>query len=242
MSEPLSVQELRSLAESAVTDFMIDNELYLDKLFETPEKENIFEKYYHIYKKINECITETLRCVKKAGLVDESLASLITRDGHLVADIKALYKDRSKKSHIDCKLIVACYHMHNAFLKLLDTTGDSIRKDVELQKHEGDIEDCYSLVERELRKSALASRLAIIDIAVSLDLKLAGKSVVSYLVEDIKSDISAMPISALCLYMGINHDSYMKHTPEREPSKKSASGRRKLGKRVAPKRNSDKSN
>ena len=242
MSEPLSEQELRSLIKSAVTDFMIGNELYLDKLFETSEKEDIFEKYYLLYKKINECITETLRCVKKAGLVDESLASLITRDGHLVADIKALYEDRSKKSYIDCKLIVACYHMHNAFLKLLDTTGDSIRKDVELQKHEDDIEDCYSLVERELRQSALASRLAIIDIAVSLDLKLADESVVSYLAEDIKSDISAMPISALCLYMGINHDSYMKHTPEREPSKKSASGRRKLGKRVAPKRNSDKSN
>ena len=182
-----------------------------------------------------------MRCVKKAGLVDESLASLITRDGHLVADIKALYEDRSKKSYIDCKLIVACYHMHNAFLKLLDT-GDSIRKDVELQKHEDDIEDCYSLVERELRQSALASRLAIIDIAVSLDLKLADESVVSYLAEDIKSDILAMPLSALCLYMGINHDSYMKHTPESKPSKKSASGRRKLGKRVAPKRNSDKSN
>ena len=229
MSEPLSVQELRSLAESAVTDFMIDCDLYVNELFGVPDKENIFEKYYRIYKKINERITETLRCVKKAGLVDESLASLITRDGHLVADIKALYEDRSKKSYIDCKLIVACYHMHNAFLKLLDT-GDSIRKDVELQKHEDDIEDCYSLVERELRQSALASRLAIIDIAVSLDLKLADESVVSYLAEDIKSDISAMPISALCLYMGINHDSYMKHTPEREPSKKSASGRRKLGK------------
>ena len=210
MSEPLSEQELRSLIKSAVTDFMIGNELYLDKLFETSEKEDIFEKYYLLYKKINECITETLRCVKKAGLVDESLASLITRDGHLVADIKALYEDRSKKSCIDCKLIVACYHMHNAFLKLLDT-GDSIRKDVELQKHEDDVEDCYSLVERELRKSAFASRLIIIDIADSLDSKLAGKSVVSDLAKDIKSDISARPMSALELYMGL--DSYMKYTP-----------------------------
>ena len=241
MSEPLSKQELRSLAESAVTDLMIDRDLYIDKLFGIPEKEDIFKKYYRIYMKINECITETLRCVKKAGLVDESLASLITPDGHLMADIKALYEDRSKKSYIDYKLIVACYHMYNALLVLF-VTEDSIRKDVELQKHEDDIEDCYSLVERELRKSALVSRLIIIDIAVSLDLKLAGESVVSYLVEDIKSDISAMPISALCLYMGINHDSYMKYTPERKPSKKSASGRRKLGKRVAPKRKSDKSN
>ena len=241
MSEPLSEQELRSLIKSAVTDFMIDRDLYIDKLFGIPEREDIFKKYYRIYMKINECITETLRCVKKAGLVDESLASLITPDGHLMADIKALYEDRSKKSYIDYKLIVACYHMYNALLVLF-VTEDSIRKDVELQKHEDDIEDCYSLVERELRQSALASRLAIIDIAVSLDLKLADESVVSYLAEDIKSDISAMPISALCLYMGINHDSYMKHTPEREPSKKSTSGRRKLGKRVAPKRNSDKSN
>ena len=241
MSEPLSEQELHSLIKSAVTDFMIDRDLYIDKLFGIPEREDIFKKYYRIYMKINECITETLRCVKKAGLVDESLASLITPDGHLMADIKALYEDRSKKSYIDYKLIVACYHMYNALLVLF-VTEDSIRKDVELQKHEDDIEDCYSLVERELRQSALASRLAIIDIAVSLDLKLADESVVSYLAEDIKSDISAMPISALCLYMGINHDSYMKHTPEREPSKKSTSGRRKLGKRVAPKRNSDKSN
>ena len=212
MSEPLSKQELRSLIESSVADFMIHGDLYINELFGISEKENIFEKYYRIYKKINECIAKTLRCVKKAGLVDESLASLITPDGHLVADIKALYEDRSKKSDIDCKLIVACYHMHNAFLKLLDT-GDSIRKDVELQKHEDDIEDCYSLVERELRKSAFASRLIIIDIASSLDSKLAGKSVVSDLAEDIKSDISAMPLSALDLYMGINHDSYMKYTP-----------------------------
>lgn len=241
MSEPLSVQELRSLTESAVTDFMIDRDLYIDKLFGIPEREDIFKKYYRIYMKINECITETLRCVKKAGLVDESLASLITPDGHLMADIKALYEDRSKKSYIDYKLIVACYHMYNALLVLF-VTEDSIRKDVELQKHEDDIEDCYSLVERELRKSALVSRLIIIDIASSLDLKLADESVVSYLVEDIRSDISAMPLSALCLYMGINHDSYMKHTPKRKPSKKSASGRRKLGKRVAPKRKSDKSN
>lgn len=100
--------------------------------------------------------------------------------------------------------------MHNAFLKLLDT-GDSIRKDVELQKHEDDVEDCYSLVERELRKSAFASRLIIIDIADSLDSKLAGKSVVSDLAKDIKSDISARPMSALELYMGL--DSYMKYTP-----------------------------
>ena len=240
MSEPLSVQELRSLTESAVTDFMIDRDLYLDELFGIPEKEDIFQKYYRIYMKINKCITETLRCVKKAGLVDESLASLITPDGYLMADIKALYEARSKKSYIDYKLIVACYHMYNAML-VLAITEYSIGKDIELQKHD-DIEDCYSLVERELRKSALVSRLIIIDIAVSLDLKLAGESVVSYLVEDIKSDISAMPISALCLYMGINHDSYMKYTPERKPSKKSASGRRKLGKRVAPKRKSDKSN
>lgn len=241
MSELLSVQELHSLTKSAVTDFMIDRDLYINELFGIPEKEDIFKKYYRIYTKINECITETLRCVKKAGLVDESLASLITPDGHLMADIKALYEDRSKKSYIAYKLIVACYHMYNALLVLV-VIEDSIRKDVELQKHEDDIEDCYSLVERELRKSALASRLIIIDIASSLDSKLAGKSVVSYLVEDIKSDISAMPISALYLYMGINHDSYMKHTPKREPSKKFASGRRNLGKRVAPKRNSDKSN
>ena len=241
MSEPLSKQELRSLIKSAVTDFMIDRDLYLDELFGIPEKEDIFQKYYRIYMKINKCITETLRCVKKAGLVDESLASLITPDGYLMADIKALYEARSKKSYIDYKLIVACYHMYNAML-VLAITEYSIGKDIKLQKHEDDIEDCYSLVERELRKSALVSRLIIIDIADSLDLKLAGKSVVSYLAEDIKSDILAMPLSALCLYMGINHDSYMKHTPESKPSKKSASGRRKLGKRVAPERKSDKSN
>ena len=100
---------------------MIDRDLYLDELFGIPEKEDIFQKYYRIYMKINKCITETLRCVKKAGLVDESLASLITPDGYLMADIKALYEARSKKSYIDYKLIVACYHMYNAMLVLAIT-------------------------------------------------------------------------------------------------------------------------
>ena len=221
MSEPLSVQEsvqgLHSLIDSAITDFMIDHDLYINKLFGIPEKEDIFKKYFRIYMKINECITEILRYVKKAGLlVDKSLAALITPDGHLMADIKALYEDRSKKSYIDYKLIVACYHMYNALLALA-VTEYRISKDVELQKHEDDIEDCYSLVERELRQSALASRLIIIDIASLLDLKLAGKSVVSDLAKDISSDISARPMSALELYMGINYNSYMK--PKRKSDK-----------------------
>ena len=33
VSEPLSVQELRSLAESAVTDLMIDRDLYIDNFW-----------------------------------------------------------------------------------------------------------------------------------------------------------------------------------------------------------------
>lgn len=223
MSEPLSVQEsvqeLHSLIDSAITDFMIDHDLYINKLFGIPEKEDIFQKYFRIYTRINECITETLRCVKKAGLlVDKSLAALITPDGQLMADIKALYEDRSKKSYIDYKLIVACYHMYNALL-VLAVTEYRISKDVELQKHEDDIEDCYSLVERELRQSALALRLIIIDIASLLDLKLAGKSesVVSDLAKDISSDISARPMSALELYMGTNYNSYMK--PKRKSDK-----------------------
>ena len=203
MSEPLSEQELRSLIESSVADFMIHGDLYINELFGIPEKENIFEKYYRIYKKINECIAKTLRCVKKAGFVDESLASSILEDKNWMPDdvniIQNWYNNCTEEDRIDKLLVSAYSHILHAlsqltYAEIVSETPDDLRED------HRDIEDCYAQFECYLRKSVFATTWAVKWI-------FAGSSNSKYVVagweQALECKLSSDPETAVQFYLGL---------------------------------------
>lgn len=80
MSEPLSEQELHHLLDVSVADSQITRAVYINELKEVPNEIDVLRRHIDIYKKAEEYHKTTLEYAKKAGFVDESLASSILED------------------------------------------------------------------------------------------------------------------------------------------------------------------
>ena len=86
MSEPLSEQELHHLLGVSVADSQITRAVYINELKEVPNKMDVLCRHIDIYNKAKEYYMTTLEYAKKAGFVDESLASSILEDKNWMPD------------------------------------------------------------------------------------------------------------------------------------------------------------
>lgn len=212
MSEPLSKQELHHLLGVSVTDSHITRTVYINELEETPNKMDVLDRYIDIHKKAKEYHKTTLEYAKKAGFVNESLASSILEDKSWMPDVNIIqnwYNNCTEEDRIDKLLVSAYSHILHAlsqltYAEIVSETPDDLRED------HRDIEDCYAQFERYLRKSVFATTLAVNWI-------FAGSSNSTYVVagleQTLEYKLSYDPATVVDLYLGL-----------------------------APKRNSDKSN
>ena len=212
MSEPLSEQELHHLLGVSVTDSHITRATYINELEEAPNKMDVLDRYIDIHKKVKEYHKTTLEYAKKAGFVDETLASSILEDKSWMPDVNIIqnwYNNCTEEDCIDKLLVSAHSHILHAssqltYAEIVSETPDDLRED------HRDIEDCYAQFERYLRKSVFATTLAVNWI-------FAGSSNSTYVVagleQTLEYKLSYDPATVVDLYLGL-----------------------------APKRNSDKSN
>lgn len=213
MSEPLSKQELHHLLGVSVADSQITRAVYINELKEVPNKMDVLCRHIDIYNKAKEYYMTTLEYAKKAGFVDESLASSILEDKNWMPDdvniIQNWYNNCTEEDRIDKLLVSAYSHILHAlsqltYAEIVSETPDDLRED------HRDIEDCYAQFERYLRKSVFATTWAVKWI-------FAGSSNSKYVVagweQALECKLSSDPETAVQFYLGL-----------------------------APKRNSDKSN
>ena len=213
MSEPLSEQELHHLLGVSVADSQITRAVYINELKEVPNKMDVLCRHIDIYNKAKEYYMTTLEYAKKAGFVDESLASSILEDKNWMPDdvniIQNWYNNCTEEDRIDKLLVSAYSHILHAlsqltYAEIVSETPDDLREDYR------DIEDCYAQFERYLRKSVFATTWAVKWI-------FAGSSNSKYVVagweQALECKLSSDPETAVQFYLGL-----------------------------APKRNSDKSN
>lgn len=213
MSEPLSEQELHHLLGVSVADSQITRAVYINELKEVPNKMDVLCRHIDIYNKAKEYYMTTLEYAKKAGFVDESLASSILKDEIWMPDdvniIQNWYNNCTEEDRIDKLLVSAYSHILHAlsqltYAEIVSETPDDLRED------HRDIEDCYAQFERYLRKSVFATTWAVKWI-------FAGSSNSKYVVagweQALECKLSSDPETAIQFYLGL-----------------------------APKRNSDKSN
>lgn len=213
MSEPLSEQELHHLLGVSVADSQITRAVYINELKEVPNKMDVLCRHIDIYNKAKEYYMTTLEYAKKAGFVDESLASSILEDKNWMPDdvniIQNWYNNCTEEDRIDKLLVSAYSHILHAlsqltYAEIVSETPDDLRED------HRDIEDCYAQFERYLRKSVFATTWAVKWI-------FAGSSNSKYVVagweQALECKLSSDPETAVQFYLGL-----------------------------APKRNSDKSN
>ena len=119
MSEPLSKQELHHLLGVSVTDSHITRAVYINELEETPNKMDVLDRYIDIHKKAKEYHKTTLEYAKKAGFVNESLASSILEDKSWMPDINIIqnwYNNCTEEDCIDKLLVSAHSHILHASL------------------------------------------------------------------------------------------------------------------------------
>ena len=213
MSEPLSKQELHHLLGVSVTDSQITRAVYINELKEVPNEIDVLRRHIDIYKKAEEYHKTTLEYAKKAGFVNESLASSILEDKSWMPNdvniIQNWYNNCTEEDRIDKLLVSAYSHILHAlsqltYAEIVSETPDDLRED------HRDIEDCYAQFERYLRKSVFATTWAVKWI-------FAGSSNSKYVVagweQALECKLSSDPETAIQFYLGL-----------------------------APKRNSDKSN
>ena len=213
MSEPLSEQELHHLLGVSVADSQITRAVYINELKEVPNKMDVLCRHIDIYNKAKEYYMTTLEYAKKAGCVDESLASSILEDKNWMPDdvniIQNWYNNFTEEDRIDKLLVSAYSHILHAlsqltYAEIFNEVPDNLREDYR------DIEDCYAQFERYLRKSVFATTWAVKWI-------FAGSSNSKYVVagweQALECKLSSDPETAVQFYLGL-----------------------------APKRNSDKSN
>ena len=203
MSEPLSEQELHHLLDVSVTDTQITRAVYINELKEAPNKIDVLYRYIDIYNKAREYHKTTLEYAKKAGFVDESLASSILEDKNWMPDdiniVQNWYNNCTEEDRIDKMLVSAYSHILHAlsqltYAEIVSETPDDLRED------HRDIEDCYAQFERYLRKSVFATTLAVNWI-------FAGSSNSTYVVasweQALECKLSSDPETAIQFYLGL---------------------------------------
>lgn len=203
MSEPLSEQELHHLLGVSVADSQITRAVYINELKEVPNKMDVLCRHIDIYNKAKEYYMTTLEYAKKAGFVDESLASSILEDKNWMPDdvniIQNWYNNCTEEDRIDKLLVSAYSHILHAlsqltYAEIVSETPDDLREDYR------DIEDCYAQFERYLRKSVFATTFAVKRI-------FAGSSNSEYVVDDleqaIENNLLFDPGIMVNLYLGL---------------------------------------
>lgn len=203
MSEPLSEQELHHLLGVSVADSQITRAVYINELKEVPNKMDVLCRHIDIYNKAKEYYMTTLEYAKKAGFVDESLASSILEDKNWMPDdvniIQNWYNNCTEEDRIDKLLVSAYSHILHAlsqltYAEIVSETPDDLREDYR------DIEDCYAQFERYLRKSVFATTWAVKWI-------FAGSSNSQYVVagweQALECKLSSDPETAVQFYLGL---------------------------------------
>lgn len=204
MSEPLSKQELHHLLGVSVTDSHITRAVYTNELKEVPNEIDVLHRHIDIYKKAKEYHETTLEYAKKAGFVDESLASSILEDKSWMPDdvniIQDWYNNCTEEDRIDKMLVSAHSHILHALSQLTYATDIVNEVPDNLREDHRDIEDCYAQFERYLRKSVFATTLAVNWI-------FAGSSNSTYVVagleQTLEYKLSYDPATVVDLYLGL---------------------------------------
>ena len=204
MSEPLSEQELHHLLVISVADAHITRATYINELEEAPNNMDVLDRYIDIHKRAKEYHKTTLEYAKKAGFVDESLASSILEDKSWMPDnvniIQNWYNNCTEEDCIDKLLVSAHSHILHASSQLIYAV-DIVKEIPEnLRKDHRDIEDCYAQFERYLRKSVFATTWAVKWI-------FAGSSNSTYVVagleQTLEYKLSYDPETLVALYLGL---------------------------------------
>jgi len=186
LSEPLSKQELYHLLVVSVTDSHITRATYINELEEAPNKMDVLDRCIDIHKKAKEYHKTTLEYAKKAGFVNESLASSILEDKSWMPDdvniIQNWYNNCTEEDCIDKLLVSAHSHILHASSQLIYAVDIFKEIPENLRKDHRDIEDCYAQFECYLRKSVFATTLAVSRI-------FAGSSNSKYVVADLEQAI-----------------------------------------------------
>lgn len=204
MSEPLSKQELHHLLGVSVTDSHITRAVYINELKEVPNEIDVLHRHIDIYKKAKEYHKTTLEYAKKAGFVDESLASSILEDKSWMPDdvniIQDWYNNCTEEDRIDKMLVSAHSHILHALSQLTYATDIVNEVPDNLREDHRDIEDCYAQFERYLRKSVFVTTLAVNWI-------FAGSSNSTYVVagleQTLEYKLSYDPATVVDLYLGL---------------------------------------
>jgi hypothetical protein cdivTM_20677 len=204
LSEPLSKQELHHLLGVSVTDSHITRAVYINELKEVPNEIDVLHRHIDIYKKAKEYHKTTLEYAKKAGFVDESLASSILEDKSWMPDdvniIQDWYNNCTEEDRIDKMLVSAHSHILHALSQLTYATDIVNEVPDNLREDHRDIEDCYAQFERYLRKSVFATTLAVNWI-------FAGSSNSTYVVagleQTLEYKLSYDPATVVDLYLGL---------------------------------------
>ena len=204
MSEPLSEQELHHLLDVSVADSQITRAVYINELKEAPNKIDVLYRYIDIYNKAREYHKTTLEYAKKAGFVDESLASSILEGGIWMPNdvniIQNWYNNCTEEDCIDKLLVSAYSHILHALSQLTYATDIVNEVPDDLREDHRDIEDCYAQFERYLRKSVFATTLAVKWI-------FAGSSNSTYVVagleQTLEYKLSYDPETLVALYLGL---------------------------------------
>ena len=203
MSEPLSKQELHHLLGVSVTDSHITRATYINELEEAPNKMDVLDRYIDIHKKAKEYHKTTLEYAKKAGFVNESLASSILEDKSWMPDVNIIqnwYNNCTEEDCIDKLLVSAHSHILHASSQLIYAVDIFKEIPENLRKDHRDIEDCYAQFECYLRKSVFATTLAVSRI-------FAGSSNSTYVVagleQTLEYKLSYDPATVVDLYLGL---------------------------------------
>ena len=204
MSEPLSEQELHHLLGVSVADSQITRAVYINELKEVPNEIDVLHRHIDIYNKAEEYHKTTLEYAKKAGFVDESLASSILEDKSWMPDdvniIQNWYNNCTEEDRIGKLLVSAYSHILHALSQL--TYAEDIFNEVpdNLREDHRDIKDCYAQFECYLRKSVFITTLAVNCI-------FAGSSNSKYVVagweQALECKLSSDPETAIQFYLGL---------------------------------------
>jgi hypothetical protein cdivTM_20677 len=203
VSEPLSEQELHHLLGVSVADSQITCAVYINELKEVPNKMDVLCRHIDIYNKAKEYYMTTLEYAKKAGFVDESLASSILEDKNWMPDdvniIQNWYNNCTEEDRIDKLLVSAYSHILHAlsqltYAEIVSETPDDLRED------HRDIEDCYAQFERYLRKSVFITTLAVKCIFAG---SINSTYVIASWEQALECKLSSDPETAIQFYLGL---------------------------------------
>lgn len=188
----------------SVADSQITRAVYINELKEVPNEIDVLHRHIYIYNKAEEYHKTTLEYAKKAGFVDESLASSILKGGIWMPDdvniIQNWYNNCTEEDRIGKMLVSAHSHILHALSQLTYATDIVNEVPDNLREDHRDIEDCYAQFERYLRKSVFATTLVVNWI-------FAGSSNSTYVVagleQTLEYKLSYDPATVVGLYLGL---------------------------------------